>query len=79
VAALLLLWPAVAQALSNMQDLRSALQQGDALGSLEDLQKLVIDIRLLVQHIALTLAALSIVRERRGGSIELFRAAALDG
>jgi ABC-2 type transport system permease protein len=34
-------------------------------------------IALLLQHIALTLAALSIVRERRGGSLELFRAAPL--
>jgi ABC-2 type transport system permease protein len=32
-------------------------------------------ISLLLQHIAITLAALSIVRERMGGSIELFRAA----
>lgn len=32
-------------------------------------------ISLLLQHIAITLAALSIVRERVGGSIELFRAA----
>ena len=32
-------------------------------------------ISLLLQHIALTLAALAIVRERVGGSIELFRAA----
>lgn len=32
-------------------------------------------ISLLLQHITLTLAALSIVREKRGGSIELFRAA----
>lgn len=32
-------------------------------------------IALLLQHIALTLAALSIVREKVGGSIELFRAA----
>lgn len=34
-------------------------------------------IALLLQHIAVTLAALAIVRERRGGSIELFRAAPL--
>lgn len=34
-------------------------------------------ISLLLQHIAVTLAALSLVRERRGGSIELFRAAPL--
>lgn len=34
-------------------------------------------IALLVQHIAVTLAALALVRERRGGSIELFRAAPL--
>ncbi len=32
-------------------------------------------ISLLLQHIAITLAALSIVRERTGGAIELFRAA----
>jgi ABC-2 type transport system permease protein len=32
-------------------------------------------IALLLQHMAITLAALSIVRERRGGSVELFRAA----
>jgi ABC-2 type transport system permease protein len=32
-------------------------------------------ISLLLQHIAITLASLSIVRERVGGSIELFRAA----
>jgi len=32
-------------------------------------------ISLLLQHIAITLAALAIVRERVGGSIELFRAA----
>jgi ABC-2 type transport system permease protein len=32
-------------------------------------------ISLLIQHIAITLAALSIVRERVGGAIELFRAA----
>ena len=32
-------------------------------------------ISLLLQHIAITLAALSIVRERVGGAIELFRAA----
>lgn len=34
-------------------------------------------IALLLQHMAITLAALSIVRERNGGTIELFRAAPL--
>ncbi len=34
-------------------------------------------IALLLQHMAVTLAALSIVRERNGGTIELFRAAPL--
>ena len=35
-------------------------------------------ISLLLQHIAITLAALDIVRERVGGSIELFRAAPIN-
>ena len=35
-------------------------------------------ISLLLQHIAITLAALAIVRERVGGSIELFRAAPIN-
>lgn len=48
--------PAVAQALGDAQDLRSALQQGDALGALEDLQRLVIDIRLLAASIGSGLA-----------------------
>jgi ABC-2 type transport system permease protein len=70
--------------LSNLVELNSRVLARPFIGKTEQL--LAVDfgpigfyvpgvISLLLQHIAITLASLSIVRERVGGSIELFRAA----